>query len=200
MPSSPQKSGQKSGRPRSAESHQAILAATLALLSEVGFESMSIEAIATRAAVGKSTIYRRYKSKEELVADAIETIHEEIAIPDTGSLPTDIDALIEQAAQTTLTPLGRQSVAMIISSAASNPQFAQLYWTKYLQPRRDAFAVVVERSQYRNEVKTDLDPHLLFDTMSAIMLYALVFSPEAESWQSYVRRSLQLFLTSLLIA
>jgi AcrR family transcriptional regulator len=194
MPPSPK----KSGRPRSAQSHQAILAAALALLSEVGFEAMSIEAIATRAAVGKSTIYRRYKSKEELVADAIETIREEIAIPDTGSLLTDIDALIESAAQITLSPLGRQSVAMIISSAASNPRFAQIYWTKYLQPRREAFSVVVKRAQDRNEVQPALDPHLVFDTMSAIMLYALIFPPEAESWQSYVRRSLQLFLASSL--
>jgi AcrR family transcriptional regulator len=195
MPPSPK----KLGRPRSAQSHQAMLAATLALLSEVGFEAMSIEAIATRAAVGKSTIYRHYKSKEELVADAIETIREEIAIPDTGRLLTDIDVLIESAAQITLSPLGRKSVAMIISSAASNPQFAQLYWTKYLQPRREAFAIVVKRAQDRNEVQTDLDSHLVFDTMSAIMLYALIFPPKAESWQSYVRRSLQLFLASSLI-
>ncbi len=190
MPPSPK----KSGRPRSAQSHQAILAAALALLSEVGFEAMSIEAIATRAAVGKSTIYRRYKSKEELVADAIETIREEIAIPDTGNLQTDIDVLIERAAQTTLTPLGRQSVAMIISSAASNPQFSQIYWTKYLRPRREAFAVVLERAIARKEVSPALDPHLVFDTLSGIMLYALIFPPEAESWESYVRRALQLLL------
>ncbi|WP_414589293.1 TetR/AcrR family transcriptional regulator [Scytonema sp. PCC 10023] len=61
------------GRPRSTQSHQAILQATLELLAEVGFERMSMNAIATRAGVGKPIIYRRYKSKEELVADAIES-------------------------------------------------------------------------------------------------------------------------------
>jgi AcrR family transcriptional regulator len=55
------------GRPRSATSHQAILQATLALLSEVGFDAMSMDAVAARAQVGKTTIYRRYRSKEELV-------------------------------------------------------------------------------------------------------------------------------------
>lgn len=180
------------GRPRSAQSHQAMLQATLELLAEVGFEAMSMDAIAARAGIGKTTIYRRYTGKEELVADAIESVREEILIPDTGNLWGDIDALIENAAQITLSPLGRQTIAMIISSASSNPEFAQIYWTKYLQPRRQAFAVVLERAKARNEVQANLDPGLVFDVMSGIMLYALIFQPTSESWTVYVRRALNL--------
>lgn len=182
------------GRPRSAKSHQAILKATLELLGEVGFETMSIEAIATLAGVGKTTIYRRYSSKEELVADAIESIRQEIVISDTGSLWGDLNELIDNAARVTFTPLGRQTVAMIIGSATSNSEFAQIYWTKYLQPRREAFAVVIERAKMRNEIQADLDPDLVFDTMNGIMLYALVFPPKTESWTEYVRRALHLLL------
>lgn len=182
------------GRPRSAASHQAMLQATVELLAEVGYEAMSIEAIAARAGVGKTTIYRRYSSKAELVADAIESMREEVLIPDTGNLWSDINALIENAAQITLTPLGRQTVAMIISSASSNPGFAQIYWEKYLQPRRKAFAIVIDRAKARNEVQTDLDSGLVFDTMSGIMLYALIFSPTSESWTTDVRRALSLLL------
>ncbi len=180
------------GRPRSAKAHQAMLQATLELLAEVGFEAMSIEAIAARAGVGKTTIYRRYSNKEELVADAIESMREEVLIPNTGKLWSDIDALIENAAQITLTPLGRQSVAMIISSASSNSGFAQIYWTKYLQPRRQAFAVVIERAKARSEIQQDLDPGLVFDVMSGIMLYALIFQPTSESWTVYIRSALNL--------
>jgi AcrR family transcriptional regulator len=169
-----------------------MLQATLELLAEVGFEAMSIDAIADRAGVGKTTIYRRYNGKEELTADAIESIREEIVIPDTGKLGSDIDVLIKNAAQMTLSPLGRQTVAMIISSASSNPGFAQIYWTKYLQPRRQAFAVVIERAKARNEVPMDLDPDLVFDAMSGIMLYALIFQPTSEDWTAYVRRALSL--------
>ncbi len=183
-----------SGRPRSAKSHQAILKATLELLGEVGFESMSIEAISTRAGVGKTTIYRRYKSKEELVADAIESIRQEIVIPDTGNFWSDLDELIENAAQITLTPLGRQTVAMIISSASSNSQFAQIYWTKYLQPRKQAFTIVIERAKIRKEIQSDIDSDLVFDSMSGIMLYTLLFPPLTESWTDYVRRALHLLL------
>jgi len=187
------------GRPRNAQSHQAIRQATLELLAEVGFERMSIEAIATRAGVGKTTIYRRYESKEELVADAIESLREDVIIPDTGSFWGDIDALIQSAAQITLSPLGRQTVAMIISSATSNPQFAQVYWTKYLQPRQQAFAIVLERAKARNEVQTEIDSNLVFDIMSGVMLYALVFQPLTESWEVYVSRALKLALKNAVV-
>jgi AcrR family transcriptional regulator len=169
-----------------------MLQATLDLLAEVGFDAMSIDGISARAGVGKTTIYRRYASKEELVADAIESIREEIMIPDTGNLQGDIDALIQHAAQITLSPLGRQTVAMIISSASSNTQFAQIYWTKYLKPRRKTFVIVLERAKARNEIPTDLDSDLVFDTVSAIMLYALIFQPTSESWTTYVHRALSL--------
>ncbi|MEH1820075.1 MAG: TetR/AcrR family transcriptional regulator [Nostoc sp.] len=182
------------GRPRNLQSHQAILQASLELLSEVGYERTSIDAIAVRAGVSKPTIYRRYKGKEELIASAIESFREEVIIPDTGSLWDDIDALIENAAQVTLSPLGRQTVAMIISSASTSPQFAQIYWTKYLQPRRQAFAVVIERAKVRNEVDADLDPSLVFDTMSGIMLYAQIFQPQTEPWEVYVRRAIHLLI------
>jgi AcrR family transcriptional regulator len=182
------------GRPRNLQSHQAILQASLELLSEVGYERTSIDAIAVRAGVSKPTIYRRYKGKEELIASAIESFREEVIIPDTGRLWDDIDALIENAAQITLSPLGRQTVAMIISSASTSPQFAQIYWTKYLQPRRQAFAVVIERAKVRKEVDADLDPSLVFDTMSGIMLYAQIFQPQTEPWQVYVRRAIHLLI------
>ncbi|MBW4422349.1 MAG: TetR/AcrR family transcriptional regulator [Myxacorys californica WJT36-NPBG1] len=186
----------KLGRPRSVESHQSILQATLALLAEIGFDAMIIEAIAARAGVGKTTIYRRYVSKEELVADAIENMREEVVIPNTGNLWGDIDALVENAAQITLSPLGRQTVAMIISSASSNSQFAQIYWAKYLQPRRQAFAIVLERAKARNEIQPEIDPDLVFDMMSGVMLYTLIFPPTTDSWEVHVRRCLNLVLQS----
>lgn len=182
------------GRPRSVKSHQAMLKATLELLAEVGYQSMSIEAIASRAGVGKTTIYRRYNSKEELVADAIESLREEVLIPDTGSLWGDIDLLIENAAKITLSPLGRQTVALIISTASSSQTFAEVYATKYLKPRRQAFSIVLERAKIRNEIPADIDSDLVFDLISGVMLYAQVFTPTNEPFEVYIRRALAVFL------
>lgn len=179
------------GRPRSVEAHQAILTAALELLAEVGYERMSIEAIAARAKVGKTTIYRRYSSKEELVADAIESIREEVVIPDTGHIWGDIDILIENAAHITFNPLGKQAVAMIISSASSNSEFARIYSAKYLHPRREAFSVVIEKAKERREIRVDLDANFVFDVMSGMMLYGLIFPPTTESWSEYVRHAVE---------
>jgi AcrR family transcriptional regulator len=182
------------GRPRSNQSHQAMLQSTLELLSEVGFDRLSIDAIAARAGVGKSTIYRRYRGKEELVADAIESIREEVVIPDKGSLEEDINDLIAQAAHISFSTTGRKSVATIVGSAFSNPRFAQIYWNNYLQPRRQAFGIVLDRAKARQEIPVDLDPGLVFDMMSGIMLYTLIFTPSNESWIIYIRRALKLLL------
>jgi len=184
------------GRPKSEQSHQAMLQAALALLADVGFEAISMDAVAARARVGKTTIYRRYASKAELVADAIESMRTEIAIPDTGSFVGDLEALIQQAAEMTLSPLGRQAVAMIISSALSNSQFAEIYWTKYLLPRRQNFAIVVERAKARDEVAAELEADLLFDLISGIMLYATI-QPSTVAWTDSVRRALSLVFPTL---
>jgi len=78
------------GRPRSKKSHEAILSATRDILMDEGVHELSIEGVATKAGVGKATIYRHWKSKEELISEAIGTIADEIEIPDTGNAINDL--------------------------------------------------------------------------------------------------------------
>ncbi|MEH2014776.1 TetR/AcrR family transcriptional regulator [Nostoc sp.] len=186
-----------SGRPRSIHADQAILQATLDLLADVGYQSMSIEAIASRARVGKTTIYRRYTSKEELVADAIESLRDDLAIPDTGSFWGDMDILINNAAKKIDSPLGRQTLALIISTASSNPQFAEVYWTKYTKLRREAFSKVLERAKSRGEIHKDADVDLIIDLVSGSLYYALIFKPTTEPVRAYMHRTMNLLLKGI---
>ncbi|MEH1792911.1 MULTISPECIES: TetR/AcrR family transcriptional regulator [unclassified Nostoc] len=186
-----------SGRPRSIHADQAILQATLDLLAEVGYQSMSIEAIASRAGVGKTTIYRRYTSKEELVADAIESFRDDLAIPDTGSFWGDMDILINNAAKKIDSPLGRQTLALIISTASSNPQFAEVYWTKYTKVRREALSKVLKRAKSRGEIHKDADIELVIDLLSGSLYYALIFKPIIEPVEAYMRRTMNLLLKGI---
>ncbi|MEH1841637.1 MAG: TetR/AcrR family transcriptional regulator [Nostoc sp.] len=186
-----------SGRPRSIQADQAIVQATLDLLAEVGYESMSIEAIASRAGVGKTTIYRRYTSKEELVADAIESLRDDLVIPDTGRFWGDMDILINNAAKKIDSPLGRQTLALIISTASSNPKFAEVYWTKYTKLRRKAFSKVLERAKSRGEIHKDADVDLIIDLLSGSLYYALIFKPTTEPVETYMRRTINLLLKGI---
>ena len=81
-------------RPRSAESHAAILQAALELVVEDGLRGTTIEGIAARAGVGKTTIYRRWRTKEELFMEALQAIAFALPDPDTGSLRGDMEAII----------------------------------------------------------------------------------------------------------
>ncbi|WP_375499349.1 TetR/AcrR family transcriptional regulator [uncultured Nostoc sp.] len=189
-----------SGRPRSIHADQAIVQATLDLLAEVGYESMSIEAIASRAGVGKTTIYRRYTSKEELVADAIESLRDDLVIPDTGRFWGDMDILINNAAKKIDSPLGRQTLALIISTASKNPQFAEVYWTKYTKLRREAFSKVLERAKSRSEIHKDADVDLIIDLVSGSLYYALIFKPTTEPVEAYMRRTINLLLKGISVS
>src|SRR5438105_4395585 len=83
------------GRPRSAEAHAAILAATLHLLIEQGFNGLTMEAVAARAGVGKATVYRRWPSKVPLVVEALRAAGEErVAVPASGSVEADLHQLL----------------------------------------------------------------------------------------------------------
>ncbi len=166
-------------------------------MAEVGYERTRIDATAAGAGVGKTTIYRRYASKEELVADAIESLREEVHILDTGTLTKDMDALIPNAAQSVQSPLARQTMAMIISAASSSPPFAQIYSRKYLMPRRQAFSVVLERAKLRKQIPEDIDNGLIFDFGSGIMFQALVFEPTAEPYEVYIRRAVNFLLEGI---
>src|SRR5260221_12467942 len=86
----PEQTIRKAGRRRSAQSHQAILEATLALFAEVGFQGLSIEAIAERAGVGKTTIYRRWSSKEDVIKDPPDLFPAGKPVPDTATIANDL--------------------------------------------------------------------------------------------------------------
>ena len=110
--------GSKGGRPRSVQSQQAILDATLTLLATEGFEAMSIEAIAARAGVGKKTIYRWWTSKEALVIDAIKSLQQtKNPVIDIGSLREDLIVMFRNAFQTWSGPLARGFAVKLIEQA-----------------------------------------------------------------------------------
>src|SRR5918995_5370520 len=85
------------GRPRAPRADRAILRAAIELIAAQGIRDLRMEDVADRARVGKATIYRRYRSKDELVTAAASALVSEIAVPDTGSTRADLAALMHSA-------------------------------------------------------------------------------------------------------
>jgi AcrR family transcriptional regulator len=182
------------GRPRNSEVDRAILEAVLSLLAAGGYQRLSIEAVAAKAGVAKTSIYRRYASKDELIAAAIDVNRPVAVIPDTGDLWRDLDEVLQQAAEADLSELGRQTLALMLGLASTSPRFAQIYWQKYLMPRRKAAAVILERAIARGELSTDLDIDLIFDLMTGLLYKMTLFPLKQEPVESYFRRALEFLL------
>ncbi len=178
------------GRPRSVEAHRAILESTLALLAEMGFERMSIEAIAAHAGVGKTTIYRRWKTKEDLVADALSCVKTTPAYPDTGDLRADVSALAESFAASMRDPLGRRVITLIIDTLTNNPVLAELYWERFGALKNDALRAVLARAQARGQIRTDADLDVVLDLLSGYVLYQLLVKPPSRAFQTGIDRVL----------
>lgn len=183
------------GRPRDADSERAILRAALDLFIARGVEGSSIEQIAKRAGVGKPTIYRRWSSKEELIAVAMETlIAEEVgwATPEAVDIESPyalVEAAIESAAVTTTTPYYRAMVARVFGSAVSHPSLMAVYWNRYILPRRALARRLLERAREHGTVAADADLDVAIDMMVGAITYRVLQPdpPDAEEMRRYLR-------------
>jgi AcrR family transcriptional regulator len=165
------------GRPRSAQADQAILSAAIELLVEDGFEGMSMEGIATRAGVGKTTVYRRWTSKEEVVAAALRTLDENVAIPDTGSAHGDLSALINEFGRATKASMIWPALRRVVGTAVSTPALLAILWANVLTPRQAAVRTILERGITRGELRPDLDVAFAVDAIAGTLLFQVIFRP-----------------------
>ena len=168
------------GRPRDPAIDRAILAAALDVFIERGIAAMSIEQVARQAGVGKPTVYRRWSTKERLVADAIEahvgtditwpTRDEITAVPARELVRRNISA----AASTASEPRFRALVAQIYGSALSHPLLMQTYWDHYIAPRRAVVIAMLERARADGAVAADADLDVLVDMLAGAVAYRVL--------------------------
>ncbi len=167
----------KAGRPRSAQSHQAILAATLELFAEVGLQGLSIEAIAERAGVGKTTIYRRWSSKEAVVKDALTMMRSGTDLPDTGNIRDDLLFIARRTQEIFQSnPLIGKLATKMIAESQSNPEIYRIFYEKLVAPRMQDFRQIVVRAQQRGELRSNLDATFLLNLIFGTLVYSNLFT------------------------
>jgi AcrR family transcriptional regulator len=164
------------GRPRSEASHQAIIRATLELLLEVGYRSLTMEAVRDRAGVGKATIYRRWHSKEELVRDAIVDMHDDFVVPDTGSLRGDYEGMAARVIAAAQRAGAATFMPRLLGDAANDPELHAIFYAHLVEPRRRQMRGVLERAVERGEIRGDLDLDLVMDLFAGPVVYRLLIS------------------------
>ena len=162
------------GRPREARADHAIITATLQLMAERAVRDLRMDDVADRAGVGKATIYRRYRSKDELVSDAIATLVSEITIPDTGSTRTDLLALMRQAVELYSGSLAARLMPAVLEETRRNPRLASTVRDEFLAGRRAALSVVLDRGVRRGDLRQGLDLDLALDVLGGAIFYRLL--------------------------
>jgi AcrR family transcriptional regulator len=172
------------GRPRSPVVDQAILSAALELFIEHGVAGASIEKIAKRAGVGKTSIYRRWSSREALLAQAIEAFRN--ATGYTTELldrtpPRDLVKLLIDACEIIARPEIRKLMARLIGSVPDYPMLIEVYRDIYYLPRRLAFIRALERVQAAGFLARNMDLETLADMLAGALIYHLLMPPVGEN-------------------
>jgi AcrR family transcriptional regulator len=172
------------GRPRSTEADAAIAGAALGLLAEAGFEGVTVEAVAQRAGVARSTVYRRFPDRTRLVESVLHHACQVPAVePDTGSVGGDLLAVAKGLRRVlTATEFGR-ALPAVVAAAAGNPEVAEAN-RAFVATRRRVSLEAVARGVERGEVDPDLDPEVLIDMVVGPVFHRLFLSgrPVTDEW------------------
>jgi AcrR family transcriptional regulator len=168
--------------PRVERSRQAILEATLQLLARDGdVGSLTVEAVAARSGVAKTTIYRRWRDKWELALDAVmidmlPRLDEPVDVGDTRKeLLTVINSVVKMLA----TPPYGQATQALVSQIATDADLARVYREQVVEPRQAELTPVVKRGIARGDLRPDTDVRLIHELLVGPIFYRLLFSGAA---------------------
>jgi AcrR family transcriptional regulator len=146
----------KRGRPRDPEADGRILAAAASLILLRGFDSMTVDEVATSAGVGKATVYRRWARKEDLAVAAMEQLYrDEMPTPDTGSIREDLKLMFASVLAFANSASGTDYLRTSIKESLRDERIATLYREASERAEKNAI-VVYQRAVARGEVRDDV--------------------------------------------
>ncbi|MFE1928361.1 TetR/AcrR family transcriptional regulator [Streptomyces asoensis] len=193
------------GRPRSAAADTAILAATREALVELGWSKLTLGDVATRAGVAKTTLYRRWAGKNELVVDAVAELFGELELPDRGSLAADIEGVVLQFAAILARPEAKSGLMAAVAESTRDDALRERIRASIVDPQKDLVLEGRARAQARGELPPQTDPaeaartvDLIFDVVAGAVVHRTLVSaePADEEWVRSFTRVLLLGLTA----
>jgi AcrR family transcriptional regulator len=165
------------GRPLDASRDVALRDATLALLAELGYDRLTMEAVAARAHSSKTTIYRRWSGKAELVVDALNSLKESRPVPDTGSLRGDLEAMARGSASIH-NRFDAQLMIGLISALSRYAELRRVVRERLVDPGQSDLKQVFDRAVARGEIAPDRNLDILVSVFPALMIHHLLTSGE----------------------
>jgi len=176
----------KRGRPRDQAVDQAVMEAVLDGLEEVGLASLSMEAIAARAGVGKATIYRRWSSKEDLVIDVVAGLVGAIPVPLDGDIRTSLIEVLKRFRAFMSKMAAGAVFPWLVGEVAAGTEVGRHYAEAVILPRQQALAGVIQAAVDRGELRADLDVKMAVQLLMGPALMQRLLGPfleQDEQWE-----------------
>ncbi|MDQ0793927.1 TetR/AcrR family transcriptional regulator [Streptomyces sp. B1I3] len=193
----------RSGRPRSAAADTAILEATRASLVDLGWSKLTMSDVATRAGVAKTTLYRRWAGKNELVVDAVAVLFDELELPDLGSLAADVEAVVLQFAALLERPETKTALMAVVAESTRDEALRDRIRNSIVARQKRLVLQGRERAQERGELPAEPDPavaartaDLIFDVIAGAVVHRALVSAEPVDC-AWARRFTLLLLSGL---
>jgi AcrR family transcriptional regulator len=170
--------------PRAEAREQAILDAALELLMEVGYDRLSMDALAERAHAGKATIYRHWSGKAQVVVAALQRMKGDEwgrvvrDFPSTGSLRGDLLAAIDLIA-CSAADADADILGGVMSAMRIDPELAELVRTQVLDSKKGSFTGIIEQAERRGELPPGVSAELVEEVVSALLINRLVVRCQA---------------------
>jgi len=192
------------GRPRSAAADAAILAATREALVELGWSKLTLGDVATRAGVAKTTLYRRWAGKNELVVDAVAELFDELRLPDRGTLAADIEGVVLQFAAILARPEAKSGLMAVVAESIRDDALRERIRESIVDRQKCLVLEGRARAQARGELPPETDPSeasrtvdLIFDMVAGAVVHRTLVSaePADEEWVRSFTHVLLLGLT-----
>ncbi len=162
---------------RKARTDAAILAATRELLAERGVEHLTVEGVAARAGVAKTTIYRRWRSKDELaLAVLLDMVEQIVEVPDLGDIRAELIALLDTAVQILGTTLMGRVMQGLASDLATDPALGRSFRERVVGYRVSEVRRLLDRAVERGELRPGLDVDLVHELLFGPVYYRLLLS------------------------
>ena len=158
--------GRKPGRPRSEQAEQAIIKAALELFAEKGPDGLCVEAVAARAGVGKATVYRRWKNKEDLLLAALGSLKSPLPDPDTGSVRDDLIAMVTVMSQDAVDPARQRQFTLLLGEGEKYPKLMARFAETVVEPRRDIMRNALRRGIEAGQIRPGLDIEVAMLTLT----------------------------------
>ncbi|RKS05372.1 TetR family transcriptional regulator [Nocardiopsis sp. Huas11] len=182
------------GRPREEAARSALLDATAELLLEHEDPGrVTVAAITERAGVARATLYRRWESREELIAEALDSVREVPHIPDTGDLVADLEPWLgpESVGDD---PRTHRLIRIRLTQSLGNPELRRVYWERYIRPRRRPLLDRLRAEVDRGGLPAGTDVEILAELVAAAAYYQFLVRPDDGRALDRMRRALRLLL------